>query len=145
MASLTARRAVTPRCALRPQVMMRLRTDTLSRSRLSGAGSDLTPLVDAWGRRKAEAPSRPLTYEMLTMGCQMNAADSERMAGSLEAIGFKKLEDLRDLPEDGSAQVAQGKADIVVINTCGRSRPRRIEASEWLLRCTTLDAGNTIG
>lgn len=99
-------------------VMMRLRSDTLARTRLSGAGSDLAPLVDAWGKRRAEAPGRPLTYEMLTMGCQMNAADSERMAGSLEAIGFQRLDDARAPPADGSAPPAQGKADIVVINTC---------------------------
>ena len=102
-------------------VMMRLRTDTLSRARLAGAGSDLTPLVEAWGARRADgavAAARPLSYEMLTMGCQMNAADSERMAGSLEALGFERLVDARAPPADGSAAAPQGKADIVVINTC---------------------------
>ncbi|KAJ1632088.1 hypothetical protein T492DRAFT_991170, partial [Pavlovales sp. CCMP2436] len=89
-------------------VTMRLRASTLARTRLRGAGSDLTPLVEAWDKRRREVPERPLTYEMITMGCQMNAADSERMSGSLEEIGFQRLDDTRVPPTDGSEQPALG-------------------------------------
>ncbi|MFT4124109.1 MAG: tRNA (N6-isopentenyl adenosine(37)-C2)-methylthiotransferase MiaB [Microbacteriaceae bacterium] len=50
------------------------------------------------------AAGRPRTYEVRTFGCQMNAHDSERLAGSLEAAGY--------VPAAGA------EADIVVINTC---------------------------
>ena len=47
----------------------------------------------------------PRTYEVRTMGCQMNVHDSERLSGSLEAAGY--------VPAlDGS------EADVVVLNTC---------------------------
>jgi tRNA-2-methylthio-N6-dimethylallyladenosine synthase len=45
------------------------------------------------------------TYEVTTYGCQMNAHDSERISGTLEAAGY--------------TQVPAGQApDLVVINTC---------------------------
>ena len=49
-------------------------------------------------------PTAPRTYEVRTFGCQMNAHDSERLGGSLEAAGYVRAE--------------SGQADIVVINTC---------------------------
>ncbi|MEO5534289.1 MAG: tRNA (N6-isopentenyl adenosine(37)-C2)-methylthiotransferase MiaB [Pseudolysinimonas sp.] len=58
----------------------------------------------------SDAPSSPdpraigRTYEVRTFGCQMNAHDSERLSGSLEAAGYVRA--------DG------GVADVVVINTC---------------------------
>ena len=45
------------------------------------------------------------TYEVRTLGCQMNVHDSERLSGSLESAGYIKAE----LGEE---------ADVVVINTC---------------------------
>jgi tRNA-2-methylthio-N6-dimethylallyladenosine synthase len=45
------------------------------------------------------------TYEVRTYGCQMNAHDSERLAGSLEAAGYRPA-------VDGEI------ADVVVFNTC---------------------------
>src|SRR5262245_54669943 len=44
-------------------------------------------------------------YLIETFGCQMNAHDSERMAGLLEQAGFEPTQDAAD-------------ADVVVINTC---------------------------
>ncbi len=44
-------------------------------------------------------------YLIETYGCQMNAHDSERMAGLLEQAGYEATEDAAD-------------ADVVVINTC---------------------------
>lgn len=44
-------------------------------------------------------------YHITTFGCQMNKADSERMAGILEEMGFEWAE----LPDD---------ADLILYNTC---------------------------
>ena len=47
----------------------------------------------------------PRTYEVRTLGCQMNVHDSERLSGSLEAAGY--------------VPVTEGaEADVVVLNTC---------------------------
>ncbi|BBZ14358.1 tRNA (N6-isopentenyl adenosine(37)-C2)-methylthiotransferase MiaB [Mycobacterium branderi] len=45
------------------------------------------------------------TYQVRTYGCQMNVHDSERLAGLLEAAGYRKAPDGAD-------------ADVVVFNTC---------------------------
>mmetsp|Transcript_4037 Transcript_4037/g.12129 ORF Transcript_4037/g.12129 Transcript_4037/m.12129 type:complete len:630 (+) Transcript_4037:66-1955(+) len=45
------------------------------------------------------------TYCVQTMGCQMNQADSERMAGELQAAGLREIED-------------PFRANVVVFNTC---------------------------
>ncbi len=45
------------------------------------------------------------TYQVRTYGCQMNVHDSERLAGLLEAAGYRRAPDGSD-------------ADVVVFNTC---------------------------
>ncbi len=45
------------------------------------------------------------TYQVRTYGCQMNVHDSERLAGLLEAAGYRRAADGED-------------ADVVVFNTC---------------------------
>ena len=45
------------------------------------------------------------SYWITTFGCQMNKADSERMAGTLEKLGYSKAND-------------EFKADLVLYNTC---------------------------
>ncbi|HEV2779440.1 MAG TPA: tRNA (N6-isopentenyl adenosine(37)-C2)-methylthiotransferase MiaB [Actinophytocola sp.] len=45
------------------------------------------------------------TYQVRTYGCQMNVHDSERLAGLLEAAGYRKAAEGSD-------------ADVVVFNTC---------------------------
>ncbi len=47
----------------------------------------------------------PLTYHTITFGCQMNKADSERMAGILESLGYTYCDDAN-------------LADLVLYNTC---------------------------
>lgn len=47
----------------------------------------------------------PRRYHITTFGCQMNKADSERMAGILDDMGFSFTEDPND-------------ADVVLYNTC---------------------------
>lgn len=47
---------------------------------------------------------RTLTYKVVTFGCQMNARDSEKLAGTLEAIGYEESE--------------SEQCDFVIYNTC---------------------------
>lgn len=47
---------------------------------------------------------RPLTFCVITFGCQMNARDSEKLVGILEVVGYEEVE-----TED---------ADFVIYNTC---------------------------
>lgn len=48
--------------------------------------------------------NRPITYCVTTFGCQMNAHDSEKLKGILEAIGYEESQD--------------ENADFVIYNTC---------------------------
>src|SRR3954454_11243214 len=64
------------------------------------------PIVSMTAERTDTADAvRPRTYEVRTYGCQMNAHDSERLAGSLEAAGYLRA-------ADGETP------DVVVFNTC---------------------------
>jgi len=47
-----------------------------------------------------------LTYHIITIGCQMNYADSERLASRLEQNSYKKIDD-------------KYAAGLVIVNTCG--------------------------
>jgi len=47
----------------------------------------------------------PRRYHITTFGCQMNKADSERMAGILESMGYQ-------------FEASPEKADLVLYNTC---------------------------
>ncbi len=62
------------------------------------------------------------TYFVRTFGCQMNAHDSERLAGLMETAGYVAAES-----ED---------ADVVVYNTCAVR-----ENAEWFL---TENASNKV-
>ncbi len=55
-------------------------------------------------KKKSEELGRPLTCSLTTFGCQMNARDSEKLAGILEEIGCVRTD-----TED---------ADLVIYNTC---------------------------
>lgn len=52
-----------------------------------------------------QAATAPRTYAVRTFGCQMNEHDSERAAGILEAVGYRRAADPMD-------------ADLVLLNTC---------------------------
>ena len=54
---------------------------------------------------KESESGKRLTASVITFGCQMNARDSEKLAGILAASGFELLEDTED-------------ADFVLYNTC---------------------------
>ncbi len=53
----------------------------------------------------AALPRRPETYYIVTYGCQMNAHDSEKLAGILDRMGLRPAPDKRE-------------ADFVLHNTC---------------------------
>ena len=52
-----------------------------------------------------EIKDRPQTYHIVTFGCQMNAHDSEKLAGMLDRMGMTYCED-------------REAADFVLFNTC---------------------------
>ena len=54
--------------------------------------------------KKSAELGRPLTFCVVTFGCQMNARDSEKLVGILEKIGYQETEDEH--------------ADFVIYNTC---------------------------
>lgn len=54
-------------------------------------------------REESKRLGRPLFFKSVTFGCQMNARDSEKLVGILEAVGYEPAE------ED---------ADFVIYNTC---------------------------
>ncbi len=49
--------------------------------------------------------NRPQSYHIVTYGCQMNAHDSEKLAGLFEQMGMREAQDRR-------------QADLVLFNTC---------------------------
>ena len=53
----------------------------------------------------ASLEQRPHTYCVVTYGCQMNAHDSEKLAGMLLQMGMTEADDRKD-------------ADLVIFNTC---------------------------
>lgn len=57
------------------------------------------------GEKIFQKDSIPGSYWITTFGCQMNKADSERMAGTLEKMGYIKADD-------------ELNADLVLYNTC---------------------------
>ena len=54
--------------------------------------------------KKAAEKGGPLTACIKTFGCQMNAKDSEKLAGILKKMGYRKTE--------------SEKSDLVLYNTC---------------------------
>jgi len=67
------------------------------------AGADGQYLPERARRTSRAAAER--TFEIRTYGCQMNMHDSERLAGLLEAAGYRK-------------SAAGAQPDVVVFNTC---------------------------
>lgn len=57
-----------------------------------------------WVKQRSEELGRPLTFITQTFGCQMNAKDSEKLAGILEKIGYVETD--------------TEEADFVIYNTC---------------------------
>lgn len=72
--------------------------------RLKGSGEELPSVAD----QLSGEPGRQPTYWMQTMGCQMNVADSERIAGQLEDMGMRAAIGTKE----------ERKANVVILNTC---------------------------
>ena len=49
--------------------------------------------------------NKDLKYSILTMGCQLNENDSEKLSGMLEEMGYSKTDN-------------QNEADLALFNTC---------------------------
>ncbi len=56
-------------------------------------------------KKKSEELGRPLTCNLTSFGCQMNARDSEKLSGILVKIGYSLTE-------------SEEEADLVIYNTC---------------------------
>lgn len=69
----------------------------------------VTPQEQLEQQRAAQAvkelPNRPRSFHIVTYGCQMNAHDSEKLAGMLADMGMTQADDRRN-------------ADFVLFNTC---------------------------
>jgi len=57
-----------------------------------------------WAEEKREELGRPLTANITTFGCQMNARDSEKIQGIMEMIGYEETD--------------SNEADFILYNTC---------------------------
>ena len=60
--------------------------------------------IRSFVEKKSKEKGRPLTANVTTFGCQMNAKDSEKLIGILKASGFEETE--------------SEEADFVLYNTC---------------------------
>ena len=68
------------------------------------AALDMTPYIDAVRAFSDARTCKPRCF-VLTFGCQQNVADSEKLAGMAEDMGYQIV----DAPED---------ADLILVNTC---------------------------
>ena len=48
---------------------------------------------------------KDLKYIIITMGCQLNENDSEKISGMVEKMGYKRIDDINEV-------------DLVIFNTC---------------------------
>ena len=98
-------------------------------------GSNPIPSANRGMRTMPQTQLSPSSYHIWTIGCQMNTADSERLAGALEGMGLEET----SRPQDAdvivlnSCVVRQGAEDKVVgmvtsLKPVKRSRPDRILA-----------------
>lgn len=60
--------------------------------------------LQEWAKRRQKELGRPLTANITTFGCQMNARDSEKIQGIMQMIGYIETD--------------SGEADFVLYNTC---------------------------
>ena len=66
---------------------------------------DITKQLEYIEKVKELNNGKNLKYFIMTMGCQLNENDSEKIAGMLEEMNYTKTDDMKD-------------ADIVLFNTC---------------------------
>ena len=66
---------------------------------------DITKQLEYIEKVKEINEGKDLKYFIMTMGCQLNENDSEKIAGMLEKMNYKKTDNMKE-------------ADIVLFNTC---------------------------
>jgi len=79
----------------------------------------------ALSRRKQKNPADPsqpavaatMTYAMETMGCQMNVADSQRMEGQLQLLGYQPHSPNPNLNNNDSSG-SDSHPNLIILNTC---------------------------
>ena len=81
-----------------------IRVDNSERAGFETALEELKGYFSELSKEKG----RPLTYNLLTYGCQLNESDSEKLAGMLSDMGLEKSSQSGEL----------APADVVVMNTC---------------------------
>ena len=74
------------------------------------------------------------SYHIWTIGCQMNVADSQRLAGALEQLGLHAV----DEPQDAdivvlNSCVVRQSAEDKVVGTLGLMRPLKVEQPDRVL------------
>lgn len=69
------------------------------------AAGGYTPLWYNLPRPRRRGDGRSMKYHIWTAGCQMNVADSQRVASALEGLGYRGTKHAE-------------KADVIVLNTC---------------------------
>lgn len=108
---------------------MEMGSDPKVRKEIHGKG---TKLAGVLGGALVEGNSEnlDLTYKIETMGCQMNAADSERIEGQLMSLGIRALKEneMMDvvietnndglMKETKKIKQTKKKPDVIVLNTC---------------------------
>lgn len=92
------------RHALRPTLTLPPRAPNAFRHKVAAKGGPRRRVNLTRGAPPPSSPT-PMSYHIITLGCAMNEADSERMAAELERVGYSPVED---------AQTAA----VVVWNTC---------------------------
>ena len=70
----------------------------------AGVAADMTPYINALRAYTGARERKPRCF-VLTFGCQQNVADSEKLAGMAENMGYLIV----DAPEE---------ADLILVNTC---------------------------
>ncbi len=68
-------------------------------------------------------------FGVISLGCDKNRVDSEKLLGLIKARGYALTDDL-------------SKAQIVIVNTCAFLQSAREEAIETVLECADYKAGN---
>ena len=80
-----------------------IKTTDNDKLEFDSAISELREYFSSLGARKG----RPLTYNVLTYGCQLNESDSEKLSGMLLSMGLT-----------ASSGGELDDADVIVFNTC---------------------------
>ncbi len=72
-------------------------------------------------RAESQRLGRPLFCATITFGCQMNARDSEKLAGILREIGYELVDSEASHSNMISAKneaSSKGGVDFIIFNTC---------------------------